>query len=793
MLQSDRLAVSREPNLKSYFGLPVQFNGLVGREQVAAALEVRLRQSDTRLVSLTGPGGVGKTCLALRVAATLEEHHHFAKVHFVNLSPITEAEQMIKTIAQSLGIKEKASSSIYTILVEKLSDQPTLLVIDNFEQVLAAAPLLAELIEDCLGLKLLVTSRAPLRLSFEHEFLLAPLELKAAVTLFEQRAKAIRADFQLTSSNLDLVTEICQCLEGLPLAIELAASRTRLLPLPALLERMDKRLELLTGGARDLPVKQQTLRSTIEWSYNLLTPAQQLLFRSLAIFVGGASLEILETVTPTPAGSSTSFLDNVQTLIEHNLLKPAQLDSPTPRLFMLETIRQFALEKLEESGEREALQAAVAISLTEIFDNKVKAGLAQSDARILALMDPERDNIRAVLHWAIEQRKVEIALRLATMCWQYWRARGYLNEGRQYLEQALTITEIAPPELRAKALNALGAIFRLQGAFARAQQCFSESLGLYQQIEDWLGIAITNRWIGMTFKEQDELTASRIYLEDSLKLFRQIGDKSWIAAVLHPLGDVELAEGNYEQALSYQRESMAICQQLGDECGLGVSLANLGTIAVKQELYHLGMDYYRQSLQDLQAINDKTVVIVIALVGCLVGELGSKDSPGVNRALLETAGRFLGAASALMADLSMAFCLIERQCFEQTVQTVRYYLGDEVFTRMYTAGQHLTLEKALAEVFSLIDELSAITEPVEDSPAVQATKAENHLKIAGLTAREGEVLKLVAQGLTNRQIAQALVLSELTVASYLHSVYSKLGVSSRAAATRYVIENSLPM
>ncbi|HEX2916559.1 MAG TPA: tetratricopeptide repeat protein [Chloroflexia bacterium] len=778
MLQSDSLL----KDMQGYkHNLPAQLNSQVGREREVGAIQAMLRRVDVSLVTLTGPGGVGKTRLAVQVAVGLGDE--FAKIYSVNLAPVTEPDRLIPAIAQSTGIKENAAHSILEALQEKLRYQTTLLLLDNFEQLLSGAPLLAKLLAACPGLKLLVTSRAALRLTSEHEFVVAPLDETSAVTLFVQRAQAIRPAFRLTPANTGSVKEICRKLDGLPLAIELAAARIKLLPPPLLLERMEHSLDLLTGGARDLPERQQTLRTTIEWSYDLLTPIQKQLFRRLAIFVSGVNFDIAEKICSSENDTPASFLDNVQSLIEQSLLNQVELDSSAVRLVMLEIIRQFAYEKLEESGESGQLHEALAHYFLALFADSTKSG---DEAATYALLDAERDNLRRCLDWAIEYDKVEVALELAGACWQYWWTRGYLNEGRGYLERALALPQSASPAVRARALNALGAIHRLQAAFDKALPCFEESFNLFRQVNDRLGTGITLRWLGMTLKELEKLEESQTYLTESLNLFRELENKFWLAAVMNPLGDLNLAMGDYAQALDLQRESLNLFRELNDERGVAICLANLGTIAFKEQDYQRALDYYRQSIAMLAEINDKNLIVNIALLGCLAGSLGYKNPASPDLPCLTHAARLLGATSAIMADINMAFCLIERRCFDESVREVRLHLGESAFETAFAEGQTFSLEKTVVYSEQVATEISAATSQVPVPVSSGSTGGQN-----GLTPREVEVLVLVAQGLTNRQIAEKLVLSQLTVASYLHSLYGKLGVTSRAAATRYALENNL--
>src|SRR5215204_5303846 len=467
--------------------LPVQPTPLVGREREIREVAERVRSEEVRLITLTGPGGTGKTRLGLQAAADVLEEFSDG-VFFVALATITEPEFVASTIALALGVKESAEQSLMKSLKNYLRDKRLLLVLDNFEQVLEGAPLVGELLGACPKMKVLAKSRIPLRLYGEQEYLVRPLALPdpkvmpllevltqyEAVRLFVQRARAVKADFKVTNDNAPAVAEICARLDGLPLAIELAAARTRVLPPQKMLERLGNRLKLLKGGPRDLPTRQQTLRGTIDWSYELLEEEEKILFGRLSVFSGGRTLEAIEEICD-PEGELEA-LEGVESLLEKSLLRQEEGVEGEPRFVMLETVHEYAREKLQESGEEQEIKRAHAhyfLTLAEEADPELKG---PDQLEWFERLEAEHDNIRAALSWALERNEAELALRLGGALWWFWLVRGYHSEGRRWLEEALATDERRSPEVRAMALAGAGALALEQGDLDRAQEACEAGL-----------------------------------------------------------------------------------------------------------------------------------------------------------------------------------------------------------------------------------------------------------------------------------------------------------------------------
>ncbi|MDQ3692784.1 MAG: tetratricopeptide repeat protein [Chloroflexota bacterium] len=575
--------------------LPVPPTAILGRTRELADLRRRL-EDGARLLTLTGPGGTGKTRLALEAAHGIASEFAHGAV-FVDLAPVADPGMVLPAIAQALGLRETGEQPLAEQLRAFLQPRRLLLVLDNFEQVATAAPDIAALLAAAPDLVIIVTSRAPLRVRGEQEVAVGPLALpetgevpghgvspevalaavatSPAVLLFLDRARAAGSDVTLTTANVRTVTEIVRRLDGLPLAIELAAARTRLLPPEALLTRLERRLPLLTGGAVDLPVRQQTLRGTISWSHDLLSSADQTLLRRLAVFAAGCSFEGVEAVAAPAA--EIDLYEGLASLVRQSLLRQERA-AGEPRFTMLETIREFALERLEASGEADEVRRRHARFYLELAERVEPTEHSPPDIARLSCLEAEHDNLRAALAWALPD-DVPLALRLGGSLVWFWELRGHLSEGRSWLERALALGGEVPPSLRANALLAAGDLAEIQQDFGAATAALAEALELWRSLGDRRGAARTLRSLGHVAVDQRKYEPAIDRYTESLALWHELGDERGAAIVLVGLGTVAFYQGAYERASELWTDAAAHFRAISDKRRLGTILNNLGSLA----------------------------------------------------------------------------------------------------------------------------------------------------------------------------------------------------------------------
>jgi non-specific serine/threonine protein kinase len=787
--------------------LPAQPTPLIGREAETAALRLRLLDPGVRLLTLTGPPGTGKTRLAHAVAAELSDAFDDG-VWFVGLETISDPDRVIAAVAETLDVREAGDAPLIDTLAVALGDRRLLLVLDNFEQVLPAGAELSELLAACAGVTVLVTSRTPLRLRWEHQFPVPPLAIPdgaghqtpdaiaaaPAVALFVQRAQAVRPDFRLTDANATAVAAICAHLDGLPLAIELAAARVKLLTPQALLARLvgahgpvgahgRAPLQFLTGGARDLPARHQTLRAALEWSHALLSSEEQAVFRRLGVFAGGCGVEAAEAVTGAdgPGASPFGALEVIDALLDHNLLRREEVAGET-RLRMLETVREYAVEQLAGSGEQRAIegrQTAYVLALAERAERELHG---PQRGTWLARLEAEHDNVRAVLERTLAGGDAETALRLGGSLWRSWAMRGHYREGRRWLDRALAARAGAPAAVRAKALNGAGCLARNHGDYARASALLEQSLELRRELGDEGGVAAALNNLALVAVAQGDLSRGRALHEECLAVLRALDDRPRIGQSLNNLALVAHQEGDDVRAAALLEESLVLAREQGDTWDIAARLGNLGEIARRRGDLGRAGTLLAESTRLFRALGDKR-----RLAECLeefAGLAAARRQPA-------RAARLAGAAEALREALETPAEPMERAANEATVAVARTALGDSAFAVAWTAGQALPLDAAIAEALAGNDEFGMMNDESgvnsRDSSLITPNSSFPH----GLTGREVEVLGLIAEGIGNQAIAERLVISLRTVEHHIASIYRKIGARGRADAVAYALRNGL--
>jgi predicted ATPase/serine/threonine protein kinase len=721
--------------------LPMQQTGFVGREkEIAAAKELLLRQ-DVRLVTVTGPGGIGKTRLAVQVASGLVERFP-GGIHFVPLASLSDPGLIASVIVQTLGIREAGGQSPLEILKRNLQDSlcaPMLLVLDNFEHLVQAAPTVAELLAVGSNLKILVTSRAALHVYGEHEFPVPPLALPdsrskpslevlsqcPAVALFVQRAIAAKPNFELNRENAAVVCEICARLDGLPLAIELAAARVKVLSPALMLTRLASRLQLLTGGARDLPQRQQTLRAAMDWSHDLLSAAEQKLFRRLSVFAGGCNLEGVEAVCDTKADLDLDLLDGMASMVDKSLVQQIEHGKGESRFAMLETIREYAQEKLEASGEQPLTKRAhAAYCLVLAEEDATEVG-----AEWLERFASEHGNFRAALEWLTETGDAEWGLRLGTALFRFWDIREHLAEGRDSLGKLLKLAgaQVAT-KARARALFAAGVLAGGQGDYASADVLIGESQDIARQLGDKTGVAISLNALAVVARDRGDLAIASALFEKSLGLWRETGDQKAVARALSNLANVFKVQGDYDRVRSLQAECLSIFRGLGDQTGIAWSLNYQGDVARDQgdsaarTLYEEGLAIFRElgdrwgiasTLADLGSLareqgDYSTARALYSESIVLFQELNHKR--GIARLLecsacsasaqleAERSLRLAGAAAALRQIIGAPLTPAEQVKLEACLKPARQALTNSVAATAWLEGSALPVEKAIEEV-----------------------------------------------------------------------------------------------
>ena len=893
--------------------LPVPPTVLIGRDREVAEVTALVRGGTSRLVTLTGPGGVGKTRLALRVAHDLSTEVVDGVV-FIDLAGTTRAEHVAPTIAQAFGVQEDPGRPLLATLVDALRGREVLLVLDNLEQVVEVAADIAVLLSSLPGLTVLATSRVALRIRAEREYPVRPLALPPllegqpragrpagtapataastsigpgaslsaadldalaqvpAVALFVDRACASNPGFGLDAATADDVAAICVRLDGLPLAIELAAARIALLTPRALLERLDRRLPTLSGGPRDLPTRQRTLWDAISWSAELLDPPTRDLFATLSVFAGGFTLTMAAEVTapvhgdarPDPAadGAATTGLlaptapaaepgevevspelvDGVTTLLEANLMRrDGDRDGngdDEPRFRMLETIRDFGLGLLVARPDAGAVRTRHAELVRRLARRAEREIVGPDQVAWYARLDRERENVRAALGWAISSSDAETALRLGASLWRYWVTRGLLFECAEWLRAALAMpgAEAAPATVRAKAihrlanveidlanyakarelceaslelwraegdqvgiasaLNGLGLIAGFEGDYQASQAYHEEALALRRNLDDPLGLGNSLTNLGNVFHATGKRDEARPLLEEALRVREGMGDTGSVGYAYLNLADFALTTGATDESRVLFERSLALFRAVGDRLGIGYALNILGWVATRAGQVSEAVAFQREALELRREAGDRR-----GMVECIEAVAALAITPGVEDGPL-SAARLLAAADALRTHFNASRSPDLQRDLDLLWREIRRVVPAAALDAAVTEATGWTMAHAVDRALSDLGRIAAaatlasaaapVAGPTSSGPAApRHPETRPTGPLVELSARERDVLRLVARGLTNGEIAAELFISPRTVHAHVYAIFRKLDVSSRAAATRIAVENGL--
>jgi predicted ATPase/DNA-binding CsgD family transcriptional regulator len=765
----------------------------LGRTQELELIHRLLVAGTTRLLTLIGPAGVGKTRLALEAGNRLGDA--FADgVWFVDLTTIRAPAGVPSALASSLGLPDAGPVSPLERLSAYLGTRKTLLILDNFEQVLPAAPLLDSLLAIAPGLKLLITSRELLHLRAEQTLPVSPFALPdpshlpplerlvevPSVALFLQRAQMINPLFRLGEENARAVAELCVRLDGLPLAIELAAARTQLLSPQMMLERLDQRLSLFHWEAQDLPARQHTLRSAIAWSNELLATDEQVVFRRLGVFVGGFTLEAAEAIAADALHQTIDVLESLASLVDKNLVISEPDGEGGHRFRLLESVRDFALEQVTRCDEGEAVAYAHARYFLDLAERAAPELVGRTQRAWFLRLEQEHENLRAGLRWLWDRGEDEPAFRLARALGYFWEVRGYLREGQDALEEALARIPSADPRLRASVLNRLGSLLLWQGETERSRIVLEEALSLGRALEDSNIIARALTHLGRRANygglSNEDMQDAIDLLEEALALRQHMGDRRGAANIRTQLAGIALGRHAYERAEHLAQEALSTYFEVGDEAGSTVPLVLLGMSAGEQGDTDRAVALLRQGLETSIHLRDRRLLLMASnmAVWWLAGEQGDAEQLAV----------LLGAAEAMHHAIEPVTSGWRKARTPQAAAVLQARLGKDRWEAALREGRSLSFSR-IGELMSLV--LNEVREGSSVGRELSGKRRDHIL----LSKREAEVLSLIAEGLTNKEIAHRLIVTENTVKTHVTSLFNKLGVDSRAQAVAVAARGGL--
>jgi non-specific serine/threonine protein kinase len=772
-------------------GVPHATTSLVGRTGEAAAILALVADAGVRLITLVGPGGVGKTRLAAVVAQHAPDQFPDG-VAFVDLAAITDPALVPTVISATLGLPDRGPDSCSTVLINHVSPRRMLLVLDNLEHLLPAVSLVSDLLAAAPGLTVLATSRVLLRLSGEHAYPVPPLDVPTvrpgalldqfaqsdAVRLFLDRARAVRPALELNDETAKAIARICELLDGLPLAIELAAARANVLSPQAMVSRLERRLPLLTGGARDRPLRQQTMQDAIAWSFDLLTADEQALFRRLSIFVGSFTLGAAEAVTGAFNQPGIDVLEGIGSLVDKSLLRAWDDDDESPRFAMLETIREYALEQLEQAGEAAATADAHADWFLALAGRADAVSYTPGAPAWYGRLKPDRPNFRAALAWLHAHDPDHRFIELSALLGRFWYKWERFTEGLTWLEAAVAIARRqAPSRTRAELLDNLGKLTSVRTRHMSPIAYFAESLETWVAVGDARGIARETITLAEGYRlAMDAERAIPLY-ERGLELISAFpAETSWRSTALRGLATVQLQRGNVDRAEQLFEQSFAVALESDVAWSIGTAHHGLGQIASLRGHHAAAITHFVASIRIMRDLHDRLALLLA------IPALGDAL---VQAAQFERAAHIFGASDAFSETLPDVEGTREMlSCYVPVIATARARLGQAAYSTAWAIGRGQPVADLVA--FALAQAQAALADL-----AGQVPEPRRPALPGGLSEREAEVLRLAAAGLSNVEMAERLYLSPHTIRAHLQRIYAKLEVENRAAAVRFAVENGM--